>query len=133
MSPTVAILGLSSLRFLDNDAAAANGLRTRAVDVVTRAQYVVIHDRAGRLVPDFDAELINASTAGDLAICGREQETVVSRAVHGAATFVLGKRTRNDEPIVGSAVEFEIGYMELELGFTRWHVFALLILRHEAE
>src|SRR5687768_4973831 len=82
------VLGLL-LAVVDDDAAAAECGRHGCVIAVGRL--VVVDDRARRLVPDLDSELVDAAATGDLAVHRRQQEAVHRRPVVDAAgTLVLG-------------------------------------------
>ena len=70
---------------MNYNAAARDGLRLGAVDVVRSARHVVINHHTRALVPDLDAELIDSTATRDLAIGRRQDEPVVARAVDSPA------------------------------------------------
>src|SRR6266542_4004884 len=116
---------------VDHDRSAAErGGRDRRV---RGAEHVVVHDGAGRLVVDLDAELVDPAATADLAVGRGEDEAVAAHAVHHARALVLGLRAGDDEPVVRGAVEVEAGGLELELRVTGRDRAVLRVLRDEAE
>jgi hypothetical protein len=65
---------------VDDDPSGVDGLRTCAVDVLRRAETVVVDDGVTVVhVPDLDAELVNAAAAIQLTIDGGQEESTVPR------------------------------------------------------
>ena len=122
-----------SMSFLMNDdaAAAEGGCRIRAVRC---AELVVINDGiVVGLVPNFDAELVHATAAIDLAVDGREHEAVVASVVHGPGPFVLAFGSRDHQPFVAGAVEVKAGDLEFEFGLAIRDCHAFLVFGNEPE
>ena len=78
-------------------------------------------------------KFIDSAAAGNLAVGGGEQETVIARAIDRAAAFVLCFGAGNHQPLVSRAVEVKAGHAKLKLCFSRRHVGAFLILRDKPE
>ncbi len=63
-----AVSSVTSQLPVNHDAAASNILGIRVVNVVGRTQHIVIYHREANLVPYLDSELIDATSAVDLAV-----------------------------------------------------------------
>src|SRR5947208_10296242 len=92
---------------------------------VVRAELVVVNNGTGCLVPDLEAELVDATTPAHGAVHSGEHEGVVSSPVDRSGAFVLCLRARDHEPVVTGAVEAEARRLEPEFRVAARHGGAL--------
>ncbi|MDP3879606.1 MAG: hypothetical protein Q8Q07_04790 [Dehalococcoidales bacterium] len=116
---------------MDDNATTGDG--RRRVSVVAIVSLIVVDNIAASLVPNLDSELVYATPAIDLAVCGSEYEAVASSPINRPGTLVLSLYPSNNKPIIAGAVEIQIGHAELELGLPGWNIGTLLVLRNKAK
>src|SRR5690349_13554275 len=101
---------------MDDDAAPTDDRRW--ICAVPSAHLVVI-DNVGHIIRNLDPELVAPATAADLPVNNCDCEGVAARAVDRTGAAILRMRIRNNQPVIGGAVEVQAGELELELGLAR--------------
>ena len=71
-----------------------------------------------RSCPDLDPELVHAASAGDLAVNGRDQESVATLPVDRALALELRPCVGHDQPLIARAHEREVAGLRLKLRLT---------------
>src|SRR5262249_24604309 len=104
------------------------------ISIVTGARLVVIHNSVvATLVPNLDAELVNAPSTTDISIQRCKCEAVVATAVHRPCSSELRLGACHHQPLIATAIEAEIASLKLEFCLTSWHRSSALIFANEPQ